>query len=354
MRLLFLNRQLGYASATSYTMDLALSLKEQGDEVRLCTIGGDLSDDFVQRGIETYRARFNLFAFRKLIEFLRDYNPELVHVQSLASLTFARRILGRLEKPYIVTVHRRPGPKAPRLGDKLLCGVIVLNEVIRESLVNDQNLPKSLIRVIRRGIRLPKRLESPAAEQVERIPVVGSVGRLSREKGHHCFIRAAAKVLETGLEAHFAIVGDGPEESRLRALVKKLDLEYHVTFSPHLADRRQLYRLFDIVALPVLSSGVGVSALEAMAMGKPLIASAVGEMLHIVQDRQNGLLVPEDNADVLAQRIVELIRDPGLMATLGKQGRAWVEKNFELSSMVSATRSYYPEALSRLKEGIRL
>ena len=352
MKILFLNQKLDYGSATSYTVDLALALKEGGDEVRLCTSGGDLSENLQKQGVETYRVKFNFFSFRKLVDFLREYNPEIVHVQSLSSMKFARRIIRRLQKPYLVTVHRRPTRRSTQIAGKLICGVIGLNEVIREFLVNEQNLPKSLVRVIRRGVRMPGgKPEMTPTGRPGGIPVVGSVGRLSREKGHHCFINAAAKVLERGVEAHFAIIGEGEEESRLRALVKNLDLHYHITFSPHLTDYKQLYRLFDIVALPVLSSGVGVTALEAMAMGKPLIASAVGELLHIVEDRKTGLLVPEDNADALADRIVELIQSPELMSSLGLQARAWVEKNFELKPMVSETRIYYQEILTRLKEG---
>lgn len=331
-------------------MDLATSLIDQGDEVRICTRAGDLQDDFRRRGIETYKVKYNPFSYRKLLAFLREYDPDLVHIQSLRSLTLGRRLAGRIRKPYVVTVHRRPGPSAPQLRAGRLRGVIVLNELIREALVNDQALAKNLIRVIRRGVRIIKARPEPSSAPRKRIPVVGSVGRLSWDKGHHCLIAAAAKVLERGVEAHFAIVGEGEEESRLRALVKDLNLEYHVTFSPHISKRRDLYGLFDIVALPVLSSGVGVTAIEAMSMGKPLVASAVGEMLHLVQDGRTGLLVAESDSDELADRIIQLIENPALMGELGRQGRSWVEENFVLEPMVNATRNYYEEVLSGLGE----
>jgi glycosyltransferase involved in cell wall biosynthesis len=354
MRILFVNQRVDYASATSYSLDLATGLLEKGDDVQLCTLGGDFIRDFEAVGIETYRVRFNPFAYRRLLGFLREYDPELVHVQSLRSLPTGRRLATHLRRPFIVTVHRSPLPDAPLLRSRYLGGVIAVNEVIREKLVNLQNLPKQSVRVIPRGIRFPRPRSWGSGEErpADHIPVVGSVGRLERHKGNHLLIAAARKVLDMGVEAHFAIVGEGEEERRLRALVKELGLEEHVTFSPPLSSRSEIYGLFDLVALPVLSSGVGVSALEAMAMGKPLLASGVGEMLHLVQDGRTGLLVPEGNVEVLADRIAGLIRNPAWMESLGRQARQWVETHFALEPMVNETRAYYRDVLVGERAGV--
>ncbi len=354
MRLLFLNERVDYASATSYSIDLASALMERGHRVQLCTTGGQLAGDFRTRGVETYVAKFNLFAFRKLLQYLRDYDADIVHVQSLRSVPFARRIASRLGKPVMVTVHTRPVPDAPVLDDSNLCGAIAVNEVIREALVNDQNLPKNSVRVIRRGVDLQG--FSPAEEEPwrgegDRLPVIGSVGRLQRDKGHQVLIRAARRIIDAGCEAHFAVVGDGPQEPELRRLVHELDLRLSVTFSAHIAARQDLFRLFDIVAAPVLKTGVAVTAIEAMAMRKPLIASGVGEMLHIVQDGVTGHLVPEGDDEFLAAKILEVLRNPDEMRAVAARARAWVEKNFALEPMVDATVEFYEDALRDLEEG---
>jgi glycosyltransferase involved in cell wall biosynthesis len=354
MRLLFLNEHLDYGSTTSYTQDLALALLERGDQVQICTAGGALREDFQKQGVETYLTRFNLLSFRMLRSLLKEYDPELIHVQSLHSLPFGRRIIGGLRKPYVVSVHRRPGAESPRLDGSSLCGIIATNELIREALVNEQGLPKWLIRVIRRGVNLAHLKPEAAAleERLDgRLPVIGSVGRLQRSKGHHTLIAAARLVLDRGAEAHFAIVGEGEEEPDLRALVKRLDLQHHVTFTPHVPRLSELYKLFDIVALPVLRSGVGVTALEAMAMAKPVIASGVGEMLHLIEDGRTGFLIPEGDAGALASRICELIANPGLMASLGRRARQAVEEGFALRPMVESTVEFYAQALASHREG---
>jgi glycosyltransferase involved in cell wall biosynthesis len=201
---------------------------------------------------------------------------------------------------------------------------------------------------------VPERDRKTSGAAGDLIPVVGSVGRLTRVKGHHVFLRAARSVLDMGIEAMFAIVGEGEEEKSLRGLVKDLRLQYNVTFSPHIPNRPELYRVFDIVVVPTLRGGMGSTALEAMSMGKPVIASKVGEILHIIQDGKTGLLVPEGDADVLARRISELISHPALSKALGNEARAYVVDNFSLAPMVKSTREFYAEALSMFSgKGLR-
>lgn len=350
MRFLFVNQKLDYASTSSYTLDLSLSLRKAGDEVQICTAGGDLRRVFLDAGIETYLVKFNLFSFSKLLELLRDYQPELIHIQNRQSTLFGQKISRKLRVPHVTTVHRVPDKAFPHLPHPLLSGIIAVSEVIREALVNNQGIPKSLIRVIPHGVNVdllvPERDRKTTGAAGDLIPVVGSVGRFTRVKGHHVFLKAARRVLDMGIEAMFAIVGEGEEEKSLRGLVKELRLQYNVTFSPHIPNRPELYRVFDIVVVPTLRGGMGSTALEAMSMGKPVIASKVGEILHVVQDGRTGLLVPEGDEEALARRIVELISQPALSRSLGNEARAYVLEHFSLAPMVKATREFYEEVSS--------
>lgn len=353
MRILFINERVDYSNATSYSLDLATALAERGHEVQVCTGGGELLEQFRERSIETYEVSFNMLSMYKLMGYLRKFDPDLVHVQSFRSYEFGRKMTSRLEKPVVLTVHTRPDPGVRRLSDRHLCGAIAANEVIREGLVNDLHMDKKLVRVISRGIDLaafrPGSLDYWSPED-ERLPVVACVGQLSEEKGQHLLIQAAKLVLDQGIEAHFAIVGDGETAASLHNLVKELGLELNVTFSPHIAGRQALYGLFDIMAMPVLRGGVGVGAIEAMAMGRPLITTGLGEMLDLVQDGETGLLVPAGDVEALAARILELIRNPAEILRLGESGRKWVERDFILEPMVADTLEFYGECLDRIEE----
>ena len=353
MRILFINERVDYSNATSYSLDLAGAIADRGHEVQLCTGGGELIGQFRQRPIETYQVSFNMLTMGKLLGYLGNFDPDLIHVQSLRSYPFGRKIIRRLRKPVILTVHTRPGPHARPLREEYLCGTIAANEVIREGLVNEFDMDKSRVRVIERGIDLgaftpgKNGYWTPAED---RLPVVGCIGQLSEEKGQHLLIQAAKLVLDQGVQAHFAIVGDGETAASLHELVKELGLELHVTFSPHIAGRQALYGLFDIIAMPVLKGGVGVTAIESMAMGRPLITSGLGEMVHLVKDGETGLLIPEGDVEALAARILELIRNPAEMSRIGEGARKWVEMEFVLEPMVDETLEFYGECLDRIDE----
>lgn len=353
MRILFLNERVDYSNATSYSLDLAAAIAERGHEVQMCTGGGELIEQFRQRSIETYEVSFNMLTMGKLMGYLAGFDPDLVHVQSLRSYPFGRKIIGRLRKPVLLTVHTRPDPQARPLREEYLCGAIAANEVIREGLVNELDMDKSRVRVIERGIDL--RAFKPGKNGYwtpaeDRLPVVGCIGQLSEEKGQHLLIEAAKLVLDQGVQAHFAIVGDGETAASLHDRVKELGLELNVTFSPHIPGRQALYGLFDIIAMPVLKGGVGVTAIESMAMGRPLITSGLGEMLHLVKDGETGLLFPEGDVEALAARILELIRNPEEIARIGESARNWVEREFVLDPMVDDTLDFYRECLDRIDE----
>ena len=352
MRLLLVNEKLPYASTTFYTLDLALEAQKLGDEVRVCTKGGDLREVFRRRGVTSYVAKLNFFSFYKLMGFLKEFDPELIHIQNARSVPLGQRLSARLGVPHVLTVHRVPATENyPRLEHRLLAGVIAANEMIRASLVNDHGISKSIIRVIKHGVNVDAfKPESTRRKVPGTLPVIGSVGRLTSVKGHDVLLRAARKVLDRGLEALFMIVGEGEEERSLRNLVRDLNLEQSVTFLPHMPSRRELYRLFDIIVVPSMRGGLGATALEAMAMGKPVVASAVGELLHLIENEKTGLLVEERNDEELCEGIMRLMREPELAQSLGRQAREHVVENLALADMLEATREFYEEVQAQLAE----
>ena len=353
MKILFINETLSYANATSYAYDLAKEMVERGVRVRLCTGGGGQVGRFRELGVEIYPVYRDPLSFRKLLGFLRQFDPDVIHILSLRSVPFGRRIVQGLDRRYLVTAHTRASPEVAVIDDRMMCGAIATSEGVRESLVNHVGIPKSLVRIIPRGIDLRRFVpsEKPVwTSESGRLPVVGSIGRLTRDKGHHVLIEAARRVLDAGVEAHFAIVGEGEEESGLRRLVEQLDLVLHVTFSPHIPGHEHLYGLFDVIALPVLKTGVGVTAIEALTMRKPLIVSGVGEMLDVVKDSEAALLVREGDSVGLADAIIDLLWNPRRLVELGTRAGEWVEKSFALEPMVDRTLEFYEHCLQLPEE----
>ncbi len=354
MNLILVNERLPYASTTFYTLDLALELQARDHQVRLCTRGGDLRQVFQNRGVKTYSVKLNYFSFRRLLGFLREFRAKLIHVQNVRSVELGQRISEKLSVPHVLTVHKVPGEQNLGLAHPKLAGVIALNEMIRADLVNAHGIPKNLIRVIKHGVDVeafrPRTESVLTPRDSDKLPVIGSVGRLAAVKGHDTFLRAARRVLDSGVEALFMIVGEGTEESALRRLVRELDLQESVTLLPHMPSRRELYRIFDIVSVSTLRGGVGATALEAMAMAKPVVASAVGDMLELIHNGKTGLLVEPQNPEALASALISLLRDPEAAAQLGRDARQFACEHFSLLELVDTTLEFYDDVEAQLHE----
>jgi glycosyltransferase involved in cell wall biosynthesis len=141
------------------------------------------------------------------------------------------------------------------------------------------------------------------------------VGRLSGEKGVDVLLHALAIVARRGEAFVLTIVGDGPESERLKALTCMLGLQDYVTFTGYVSDPDQLRSLYlaaGIAVVPSLTEGIPVAMLEAMALGRVVIASAVGGIPSVVKHEQNGLLIPPNSPVALAEAILRLWHEPTL------------------------------------------
>jgi glycosyltransferase involved in cell wall biosynthesis len=158
----------------------------------------------------------------------------------------------------------------------------------------------------------------------ERHPLVGIVGRLEPWKGQDVFLRAAARVSRSHPDARFLVVGgailgwEGDYPDDLRRLAAELGLGDRVHFAGHQADVQPWFDALDVVVHASLGEPFGLVLVEAMALGKPLVAAAAGGPLEIVEDWESGLLVPPGDPATLAGSLVRVLDDPALASALGR------------------------------------
>jgi len=171
--------------------------------------------------------------------------------------------------------------------------------------------------------------------------VIGSVGRLSREKGHDVLIEAFAVAIVKCPDIHLLIVGDGKESSALGELAERLGVSGKVSFPGNTDDVRGFLKEMDIFVLPSRYESQGIAAMEAMSAGLPIIASNVGGIPGIITDNAEGLLVKPEDSHVLAIAIEELANDKALREKLASGGRIRAEKDFRVEKMLSAYETLY-------------
>lgn len=175
--------------------------------------------------------------------------------------------------------------------------------------------------------------------------VIGIVGRLVPVKGHKCFLRAAQIIKRESPHVKFFIVGDGPERERLKQMVRDLDLIDNIVFTGMVQNIFKFIKIFDILVSCSLWEGMSNSILEAMAMGKPVVATQVGGTPEIVIDGVNGFLVPSKDACLLASKVLILLRDRELCQRMGESGKIIVKERFDIKHTIRKMEDMYNNLL---------
>lgn len=186
----------------------------------------------------------------------------------------------------------------------------------------------------------------------DNVPVVGMAARIKPWKGQECFLRAAAKVLQEMPETRFFVVGDvfaGEDHYReqMLALIDELGIREHVFVAGFRTDLPQVIAAFDVFVLPsTLPEPNATVLLAAMAMAKPVVATAIGGTLETVVDGKTGILVPPGETDLMARAILELLRDPKKRRQYGDAGRHRQEDMFSISAYADQIQGFYDEILA--------
>lgn len=176
-----------------------------------------------------------------------------------------------------------------------------------------------------------------------------TVSRLSPEKDLVTMLEAVKLVIKTIPEFRLSIVGDGPERSRLEQAASRLQLESHVEFLGERNDVPDLLPQAGFYVSSSLTEGISLTLLEAMSVGLPIVATAVGGNPEIVQQPETGLLVPSANPDLLATAIIQMCSQSDHWMTMGQAARTRVEQHFNVRSMIRDYENLYHEILSLKK-----
>jgi glycosyltransferase involved in cell wall biosynthesis len=173
-----------------------------------------------------------------------------------------------------------------------------------------------------------------------------SIARLAEDKGLKYLIEAAAMLPHTGRRIQIVIAGEGPARSQLERLASHLGVTDRVSFVGFREDVGDLLAACDLVIFPSLREGLSISLLEAMAAGKPIIATSIGSQREVASQADLALLVRPADALSLSENILRLAGDPALMARLGANARAVYESSYTEKRMLRAYRQLYIDLLS--------
>jgi phosphatidylinositol alpha-1,6-mannosyltransferase len=185
-------------------------------------------------------------------------------------------------------------------------------------------------------------------------PVVLTVGRLQKRKGHDVMIRALGRVRAVLPDVLFAVVGDGEERNQLQRLTAAEGLTGHIQFLGALPDWSlvKCYQQCDLFALPNRQvgrdfEGFGMVLLEAQACGKPVLAGASGGTAETMHIGETGVVVPCDAPDTLAAQVTELLADRKRLERMGRAARRWVVENFDWAPLSRQAAELFTDPVAR-------
>lgn len=175
--------------------------------------------------------------------------------------------------------------------------------------------------------------------------VVGTTGRLTAVKGHIHLLRAAAGILKQRKDIIFLLLGDGELHDDLRNYAEREVIARNVRFLGWRSDVASALSAFDVFVFPSLNEGMGKAIVEAMAMGKPIIASNVGGIQDLVCHGENGLLVPPADSEALANAIFDLYENPDKRRRMGEAGKR-ISKEYGVEAMLKKIDALYQVCLA--------
>ena len=177
--------------------------------------------------------------------------------------------------------------------------------------------------------------------------LVMTAGRLHRQKGFDCLIHAMAVVHAAYPRVKLLILGEGEEENNLKKLARSLELIDTIQFMGLRPDVDRLLHCIDLFVLPSRWEGLPNAVLEAMAAGKPVVATEVGGIPELVVQGVTGVIVPPQDVHALAEAIKALLSDEPRALTMGAAGRERVQRHFSIDAMIAKTEALYQELLKQ-------
>jgi glycosyltransferase involved in cell wall biosynthesis/protein-tyrosine-phosphatase len=303
-----------------------------------------------------------------LTRMFRTHAIDIVHTHRYNDTAIGALAAALAGVPFLLrTVHGRPEPmrgwaswrfRAYNTLDRALLqwfadGMVAVSSGVAKSL---EPLGGRYAQVVRlpNGIDLDRVKPARARHDVRKAlgiapdtPLIGTVGRLCPVKGQAHFLEAARRVLAAQPRAHFLIVGDGELRNHLTARAVGLGLDGHCRFTGARADVYDLISAMDVFVLPSLDEGTPMALLEAMALGVPVVASAVGGIPDVITDRTTGLLVPAANASALAEACLWLLGNGSQAETFANRARRVVAAEFSHATNGERLVDLYRSVMAR-------
>ena len=362
IRILHVIDSLVAEGAEQLLLDILSEADRERFEYAVCCLvsGGPLVREMRDMGIPVViigrRRKVDFRALLRLIAHVRNYDPEIIHTHLFTSSLYGRIAGTVCRRKTVVTEHNTSAWKRwyHRLANRLLARVtariIAVSETVRDSLIERDKVPAKKIAVVRNGVCLSRLTSSGDRGETRRefncseddILAV-TVAALTEQKGHTYLIDSAKRFVREKRNVMMACVGEGPLRHKLERQVNATGLRDRIIFTGSRRDIREILDAADVFVLPSLYEGLSVSLMEAAAMGKPIVATAIGSNSELIRSGETGLLVNARAPSQLADAIQYCIDNPGHASEMGRKAAEHVRANFSVRRTARQYEEIYRE-----------
>ena len=309
--------------------------------------------------------RFNFQWFRACLRLLRKEHVALIHAHEFSAILCGWIVAMLAGVPFVATVHGKNyfwEKLRRRVVYRLVSRhgtVIAVSKDLKQFICDTVGVPEKRVEVIYNGVAPAQMITDEEIQTCKAelevsgcYPLLGVVGSLYPVKGHRFLLEAMPEILRRWPNARLLVIGRGELDVALKEQVEQLAVGANVHFLGMRQDVPRLLSVLDVFILPSLSEGLSLALLEAMASGKPVVATRVGGNPELIDHGRTGFLIqPEDGKD-LAAHLLNLLSDPGMMQQFGRQASERVQQHFSMGQMVDRYRDLYARSCTVYNSGM--
>ena len=360
---LFFSTSSGPGGAERVVSNLAAALDPDSFRPLVCLFRpGWLKEQCEYAGIPTYvipnKGVLDFSWIRRFLRLLKEERVAIIHAHEFDAIVHGTMAACFARTPVVATIHGKHyfwEKRSRRLAYQLVsryAKMVVVSEDLKGFVIKRAGIPKERLTVIYNGIAHQPAVKSPDLQQCrdelglnEDDQVVGTVGSLYPVKGHKYLLEAVPCIIKKCPQVKFLIIGRGDQETVLTEQVKRLGIGNYVRFLGLRQDIPRLLSVMNVFVLPSLSEGLSIAALEAMASGRPIVATRVGGNPELVIEGETGLLVPSEDSHALGIEIVRILNDRALAGKLGENALRRAQERFDIKIMAHNYQELYRSCL---------
>ena len=362
MKALLLCQNLNVGGAEELVLGASTHLDRVGVDAAVVAIThrGPIAEEIARAGVPVHLVPGqpgprDPAAFLRLVRLLRAERPDVVHTYLLNANLYGRLAAIAAGVPVILAAEQnvyRDKSRRHATMERLLAPatyrVVACCRAVDEFYRRQVGVDSSKIEVVYNAVRFGPTPgtddRAPALARLGLDPdavVLGTLGRLTRQKGHRFLLQALARLAPAIPRLRLAIAGQGPLRKELEGDAERLGVRDRVRFLGVRRDRATLYAAIDVFVLPSVWEGLSLALIEAMGSARPIVATSVGGNPEVIEDGRTGLVVPPEEPSLLADAIHQLLADADLRMALGSRASTVAHARFSIEEHVGEVAALY-------------